>query len=386
MLQRNIHFVLYSKLYKHGGGVETWASYFFNELARRTVSNIYIYYIFNENIDETIIPKLNKNIKCIPISMKDPSTSNVFLNYFRFSKGIKSLFSENLNKGDLIIYIGSIIGGFTDLYLNFVMTFRNLNVKKFCWVRSKSIGEMASSRNKLFASIGAFLEKKLFKTIDGIITNGSDTQKYYQSSYPEMEGNIHLIHNSVNVDDFINLPLNFEKEKLTIAYAGRLVKAKGFEEFIEIVRKLNKEAGLYKINIYGDDSAINKGGIGAEFKGKYNKEDLVNIFQDNEVFLFLNLSQNAGGLSHSLLEAMAAGRIIIAWNNEIHNQVLNEKNSWLVSECDITEMVKVVRSIVDTKICNPELLKLKCEKAREDSLMYTPESHVDIFLKTVYSY
>lgn len=40
---------------------------------------------------------------------------------------------------------------------------------------------------------------------------------------------------------------------------------------------------------------------------------------------FFYKSGIAAGVSHSLLETMAAGRGIIAWNNHIHNQICDQK-------------------------------------------------------------
>src|SRR5690606_12928303 len=100
------------------------------------------------------------------------------------------------------------------------------------------------------------------------------------------------------------------------------------------LKRTNFEKSI-QFNVYGFGEGVELLSEDINYFGKYSGDDVKEILKNNEVVVFLNKSGNAGGLSHSLLEAMASGKVIIAWDNYIHNQVLTNDNSILIPEGNI---------------------------------------------------
>lgn len=381
---KRLHFFFNSKLIIGYGGVETWADYFLPLLSEVSDYEIHIYYVNDKN---DIKPKVyylwdnQYSIQLHSIDIENPHDNFFLKNYllytFKIKAYLKDLDTVNVNE-DHFIHIGSIMSGFCNKYLNLTNKYYK-NSKKIVWIRSKSVGEISQGASKIKQFIAAMLEKSIVKDSSVLITNGYDTEKYYKDKYMKIKPNVECIPNVI-MHNFlhINLKTNIENEKMNVVFAGRLHITKGFHYFEEISKMNN---GELEFVAYGDDSNLNHKLNTISYYGKYNQSDLEDIFKSADVFLFLNLSSMAGGLSHSLLEAMSAGKVIVAWDNDIHSQVLNEKNAWLVPEGDTISLVNVIKDISGKKLIS-EVMNKRIQ-VREDSKVYTPINHVNNFVKVL---
>lgn len=380
---KRLHFFFNSKLIIGYGGVETWADYFFPLLSESSDYEIHIYYVNDKN---DIKPKLYNrwgdryNIQLHPIDIEKPHKNFFLKNYLvytlKIKEYLKDLDSEKVNE-DYFIHIGSIMSGFYNKYLNLTNRYYKRS-KKVVWIRSKSVGEISQGASKIKQFIGSMLEKSIVKDSSILITNGYDTEKYYKDKYMKTNPNVECIPNVI-MHNFLHININ-NRNKKNVVFAGRLHITKGFHYF-EAISKLNN--GNLEFVAYGDDSKIDYKLKTISYRGKYDQSDLEGIFNSSDIFLFLNLTSMAGGLSHSLLEAMSAGKIIVAWDNDIHSQVLNEKNAWLVPEGNTISLFNIINDIYENKSISEMDIMTKRIQAREDSKVYTPINHVNNFIKVL---
>ena len=96
---------------------------------------------------------------------------------------------------------------------------------------------------------------------------------------------------------------------------------------------------------------------------------LPNFLRDFHICVALTFADEnggGGGTSNALLEEMALGLIIVAWNNEIFNQVLNDSEAYLIKQKDVNKMVSTYIRIKD----NPEEAILKAKNGRVKAATY----------------
>lgn len=369
-----LHIIIPSKLEKHGGGIETWLSYFIKTLKNKEkYEKIIVYGYFSEEKHEKIYHDFLEN-----------DINFVFVNYNSTKSGIKNIinfsrlhflnFRKEVENFDHVIYIGTVyLAPLMFLVNKFI---RKKKFKSIVWVRSKTVGEMKARGSKLIF-IASVFEQYLIKNADIIITNGTDTQDYYKKLYPKFIKKIHKIFNAVDFEKFSMFPVTSLQPN--IVFMGRYVEAKGFSYFVKSVEEYKKihKSKEVQFTTYGHgigDGLVNT--LYIEDKGPYDASDLLDIFMKYDIFMFLNKSDSSGGLSHALLEVMAAGKLIIAWKNEVHCQVLNEKNSLLVDEGDISELVRTYRKVFEKEWSANFLENLRIN-ARETAKKYSLENHIE---------
>ena len=59
--------------------------------------------------------------------------------------------------------------------------------------------------------------------------------------------------------------------------------------------------------------------------------------------------QGGGGTSNAMMEQMAAGRIMLAWNNAIFRQWLNAENGYMVPQDDVEAAYRCLADILHNK-------------------------------------
>lgn len=393
MLNKKLHIVIYSELLKYGGGRETWIDYFLPALLERNIfSHIYVYCLYPRTLEESLLLKYSNfdKITFLSVDIGKPEEGHPIKNGVIYTKTVLGLMKKNIDEGDIILLIGTAMESVVGISLKKILKKKIIMIP---WVRSITVGEMSTRRSKFYVKLTRFLENTLFKYADVIITNGQDTQQYYTSVYKEYEKKFVVIENAVDYSFFSKIPLpDFKNTPLKICYIGRMVQAKGIKDFIESVKmysKIDNKDRRIEFHIwgFGEEKNICEPII---FNGVMKRENVLDTLKLCHAVVFLNHSKrlSAGGLSHGLLEAMAAGRLCIAWDNPSHNQILNEENSILLPEGDtkaLTDLyVNLARSISNEKVID-SLLK-KCKNARKTVSNYSIDNHIDKFIKLLSYY
>ena len=121
---------------------------------------------------------------------------------------------------------------------------------------------------------------------------------------------------------------------------------------------------------------------GLTVQSRLHPEDIARILEWADCVLFLNRNTGdyiAGGVSHGLIEAMLAGRIIIAWDNETHSQCIDNTSGYLIEENNMTKLKKTL-----LKLSNSGIDISKCANARTKAVThFSVASHVKAFLSAI---
>ena len=90
-----------------------------------------------------------------------------------------------------------------------------------------------------------------------------------------------------------------------------------------------------------------------------------------------SLGLGGGGVSNALVEQMAAGRILVAWDNDIFRQVLDSSMAYLVPQGDARALANAFLYIA---LNRGEALE-RAARAWEKSTSYAISTHVDKFFE-----
>lgn len=206
-----------------------------------------------------------------------------------------------------------------------------------------------------------FLQKKYLHKMDEVWANGNDTHEYLLRK----DINSVIIKNGVNY-------LKLAKEKpfdynsmgikgVVIVTVGSVSDVKGYKEIIQAVSILKKRY----------DIAVNFVGVGKvreRHKRRYMnyaeslgiKEQVHLIGEHRNVVAYdkgadiVVCCSGGSGYGMSILEAMVSQTPIVAWNNEVHNQLLTDGlTAKLVKAWDSNELADGIRYV----LMNPEETK-----------------------------
>lgn len=385
-MSHSLHLVICSQLYVYGGGCETWADYFLRALPdTQLYSKIYIYHVTPQDYKKSIVKDLEIRGKYdfISLNVGEPVKGTGFRNIVYYTKFTIQQIIQRMVDGDDVILVGSTYVAPVGIMLK-ILARKQFNL--ITWIRSISVQEL-SSRNSKFVRVANLLEKTLLRISDYIITNGIDTLEYYKAMYPSLQDKMQVIPNGVVTSNFTDLPItDFSQRPLKIAYMGRLAEAKGFPEYRKSIKGFFAEpCGTQGVefHVYGHGEQEHFIGQNIFYHGAYFATDVKRILAEHHAIVFLNKSHIAGGLSHGILEVMAAGRLIIAWCNMVHCQVLNSENSILIPEGDIESLVQVYQQLAKQEI-DTVGLSTKCHRARLDAEKYTVKNHILRYTKVIH--
>lgn len=379
----DVFFGIFSELARGGGGIETWTGYFSEELYNMYPSwNVKYFYLKSKTNDN-----YKNNKRFIPVDCgeikKGSGKNNMIIFNFKIIKNI--IKQRPKSKFNFVS-----VGGF---YLSPASIFLKIYFRKkmnLCvWIRSITYGEMKAVGSKFF-KLAYYMEKFLLRFSDIVIFNGSDTFKYYTNNNKELIDKSTVIFNALAEEKYISLKkISYDDSpSLRVSFMGRYSKAKGIHDFNEISKKYNEryhESTKHRkviFNSYGfGDYKLNESIVD---HGKYTADNIAEKFLQNDIILFLNNSGFAGGVSHSLLEAMSSGRLILAWDNSIHNQVLNNNNSILIEDGNIISFVEKIRYLSSLdKIEFNKLVTEKVNNCRKDIKLYSTKNHTKKFAEEI---
>lgn len=374
-----LHLSFFSELKLDSGGIEKWAEYITNFISQSNKYKRVVFYYLCGNSEQTLASKKYENIEFIAINVGEIGKGTGKKNMLLFNlKLILKIISGRTS--DRIHFV--VIGGFyTSPAALFLKKVLKDNIILYTWLRSITFGEIKAVGSK-FWEFSEKLEKKLLNKSDIIIYNGEDTYNYYVSRNPKYKDKSIVIPNALITSEFSFIdPVEYNKYKLKVVFLGRYSKAKGIDDFDRIAQLYAKKRHSNTIVSfhaygYGDYKFSNQ----VQDHKKYSSTDLKNIFIEHSIVLFLNKNEMAGGLSHSLLETMSSGRIIIAWDNNIHNQILNEENSFLVEEGNYIKLINTIEYIESLSESEFEYeITRRGKNARKKALSMTKEKHYKKF-------
>lgn len=372
---KNLHIVICSDLEKSNGGCEIWLDYFIREIIKRDFySEKYVYHVQSSEHREAELQ--TQHVELTYCS----HYNNGIIQVLCFSIVTLINLFRNVKRNDDVVYIGSTFVAPVGILFSAYQKVFLRKTQMITWIRSIAVQEL-KVRSPKISHIAKILEILMLYLSDKIILNGKDTFAYYQKQYNVIDKS-EVIENAVpNRDIYGVKEIDHNKAVVDIAYMGRYSAAKGFDCYIKSIEMFYaKQHHDVRFHAYGHGPLANI--VPDNFvvnHGKYYPKDVIDILNDVDVVVFFNKSGIAAGVSHSLLETMASGRGIIAWDNHIHNQVCTADMSFLVEEDSLDDLVKLYQFMA----AHRSILYSKASNARTKSYQYSVDKHVDAFIRFV---
>lgn len=272
-------------------------------------------------------------------------------------------YQEDYGNDTVFIAMNSVIEGYAALLIK-----KTLRKKIVVSVRGKSPLELSSTIPYLRPLV-YWIEKKVFRAADGIWANGFDTADYVK----KISGrDPRVIPNGVDFASFSQAGKKKKKhsEEVTIMSVATLRAIKGIPQLVNSIPKIKKITSK-KFNVvfagFGNPQKyiryLKKQGCEkyTDFIGPVPNIDVIG---DADIVACLS---GGSGMSMSAIEAMAAGKAIIAWDSPIYRQILkNKKSALLVSEGNVDDLSKGIVNLIN----NPKLRRRLGEEAQKEAQDY----------------
>ena len=202
--------------------------------------------------------------------------------------------------------------------------------------------------------------KRWHQRLDGSIAVSPAAHRYVNSSFP---GEYTIIPNGIDLDHFDGQAEpwpQYQDGKTNILFVGRLEKRKGLKYLLEAYSRLKWDLPDIRLLVVGPgspdrDSYSILGGRGLkdiEFVGWVSNEDLPRYYASAHIFC--SPATGAESFGYVLLEAMAAGKPIVASNIEGYSGIMShEKEGLLFAPKDSEALGKALDLLIrDTALAS----------------------------------
>jgi glycosyltransferase involved in cell wall biosynthesis len=261
---------------------------------------------------------------------------------FRYAKKHR----EDYGNDTVFIAMNSVIEGSAALLIK-----KALKKKVIISVRGKSPLELSATLPYLKPFV-YWIEKKVLRSADGIWANGFDTADYIKQATGKTP---QVIPNGVDFAAFSRVGKNNYQKKVTIMSLATLREIKGIPQLIKAIPKIKESTNR--------DFEVIFAGFGnpQKYLHELQKENCNNLVEFLGPVPSIDIIGNAdvvaclsggSGMSMTALEAMAAGKAIVAWDSPVYQQLLkNGKSALLVPEGNIDELAQsIIRQIENPKL------------------------------------
>jgi len=267
------------------------------------------------------------------------------------------------------------------------------------YVRGRVGEDLRCGGRPSIARVYVGIERYLLKHAERIICNGADTAAYVKRDCglkcTVVPNGVDCHHFSSETGDaagdggnaWLNRLRQFKRDGCRIVLSvATLRDVKGIKFLIKAAAHLHRE--------WRGDNALKIVFVGkgdpAEFRA-YGESlgvdgHLVFTGEQKDIASFLWLADigvaisGGGGISHALLEMMAAGVPIVAWNSLTYSQVLaHGVSGYLVTEMNSMALAEGIRALAD----EPELARRLGEEAQRTALKYDWTITTEAFLRAV---
>lgn len=386
---KNLYLSIYSNLTQHEGGIESWLLKFLRMRAFLKSSYSKIYVIGIASSEKDLIEK-EIDDPFVSFNYIKTNNKNSFVKYISYLRNINKWFYLNIEttRTNDIISVGTIyptIPIFTNKKIA-----NSQNCKKIIWLRSVLPRQLNLLFLRYFKNIILPLEKKYLEKSDLVIANGNDTKIRYCNYYKLKEDKIIVIPNAVIAGTIIENKKTLQSKKIKIAYIGRFFINKGINEFINSIELFNTQNPENNIEFFfigfgkEEDKVLKltQKYNNVFYRGKLANDEVLKELSKIDATVHLSFqSKNGGGggVSNALLESIYSNNLIIAFDNMAYNQIITNKNGFLINEDNPAELVDVYNHISTEK----ENCLNRLKEASKLKVKYNFESHMLNFLENV---
>ena len=215
--------------------------------------------------------------------------------------------------------------------------------------------------------------KRWHARLHGGIAVSPAAQRYVNNSFP---GDYKIIPNGIDVDHFSNNQApwpEFMDGKTNILFVGRLEKRKGLKYLLEAYSRLKWELPDTRLLVVGpgnpdrDSHHILSARAMKDvvFLGKVSYQDLPRYYATADIFCAPATGAESFGIV--LLEAMAAGKPIVASDIEGYNAIVSHGRQGLLFPRKDTEALAAALALL---VQNPEMAQSMGARGRQDVETY----------------
>lgn len=254
---------------------------------------------------------------------------------------------------------------------------------KIAWLRTVWVEEKAAQIPRLTRAGLARIEAAVLRRADVLIANGDDTAAHYRGHGLR----VHVIRNAVDFDHWSRPVRGWGDGPLKLGYVGRLSAVKGIGEFVELARSWALDDRSAEFHVIGSgplEPLVRDAEADGHliFHGSVANDALPDILDrlDATIALtFKSVEGGTGGVSNALLEQMAAGKIILAWDNAIFRQLLDERSAFLADQGSVSSLDQAVRAMIG----DPAAALEKARAGQKIARSHGFDSHMDSFRSLV---
>jgi glycosyltransferase involved in cell wall biosynthesis len=256
---------------------------------------------------------------------------------------------------------------------------------KILWLRTIFVDEKAHRISPAARGPIRRVENAILRRADLLIANGDDTAAHYRARGFDVT----VIKNAVDLKRWTMPPPKLARP-LHVAFIGRLAQVKGIDEFLGAARSMGSSKG-FVFHVAGDGPAadeartLERAGL-LKFHGPLPNEAVPAFLEDMDICVALTFAgydlgggSGGAGVSNSLLEQMAAGRVLLCWENPAYRQVLDEKSAYLVKQGDASAIGETLMKIAN----DPGEASARAQRAAELARGYGFEAHMELFAEAV---
>ncbi len=221
-----------------------------------------------------------------------------------------------------------------------------------------------------------FLERSSTAKADLVLANGSDTQRALWG-----QGIVStVVPNGVSLARFAREPRAAPRPPgfppagtFAVVMTASLMPYRGVDTAIEALARLVAGgdtathvafAGKGDASIYRD--LADRLGVGGRVHFLGERGDIADVVAHADAILALCDGAHAGGLSMSLLEAMAGGKPVIVWDNPCYRQVVShEVDGLVIAERDPGALASALRRLADDSSLRAALGRVARQRVQE---------------------
>jgi glycosyltransferase involved in cell wall biosynthesis len=228
--------------------------------------------------------------------------------------------------------------------------------------------------------------RKILRRADLILAVSEQVEKFYGQKFSLPQKKMVVLRNGIELEDWFELKSGdiLQKQELLLANIGRLEYQKGQDILLRAlykVRDLN-----WKMYIYGEGSWRERlkkmtTSLGLNGKVKFKGVSLNLPYEMPEIDVVIQPSRWEGN-SLVIMEAMAAGRGIIASSPAAEGLLAAEKTGLVVKKEDAEALADAIRTVFIKK---EKIRAMAGEAQNYARLHFSIESHMEK-LKRIYDY
>lgn len=273
-----------------------------------------------------------------------------------FDKQKINLIIPKDNENSLLCFLKYLLKNDTDCY-HFFLPKSYLIAGFFTYFSSKKKVMSRRSLNfyhKKYFNISLYLEKILHTRMDIILTNSNLVKKQLTKDEKIPENKVRLIKNLYRVkkQEKIRKLYGFDNKQIVFAIVANLIPYKGHIDLIRATSKITHKN--WRLLIIGEDrNKYMKVLIKEVKKLDLEKNIVFTGFLDRvesylkDIDFVVNVSDEEGS-SNSLLQSLANGRPIVAYDIESNREfVKHNKNGFLVPKGSLSELTGCLELILD---------------------------------------